>query len=314
MIYHNSLLRVILVLVLYCGALNLSFGYVAHDSSIAYEKDDIVVSDGVSYVSVQTVPIGVAISSTTYWIPLLSTIPTAPTSSPPTTQPNDSDLTDYETPADNNDTDEDGIADNVEEELGSNPEVSDAAVFNYGKSIGIEEGKNLVLGDLSTYSLVTESEHEQLLAELNASAQLAIEEARVQGIEEGKNEVLENPAAFSLVTQSENLSSISLGVAQGVQSVLANPSAYNLLPISEHESALESLQLSVDCNATPYTDGWFFMPGRGWLWTTKAAYPWLYDTSSNNWLHFKEGGDTPTFYEYASQRWVDWTEFLNSGE
>ena len=41
--------------------------YGAHDSTVAYEKNTIVESGGDSYISKQSVPIGTAISNTTYW-------------------------------------------------------------------------------------------------------------------------------------------------------------------------------------------------------------------------------------------------------
>lgn len=65
-----------------------------------------------------------------------------------------------------------------------------------------------------------------------------------------------------------------------------------------------------DTNTTPYTDGWFFIPDHGWLWTIKQAYPWFYDANSSDWLYFKQGGSQPRFYEYASKKWVEWPDFV----
>ena len=55
---------------------------------------------------------------------------------------------------------------------------------------------------------------------------------------------------------------------------------------------------------TPYTEGWFYLPGRGWLFTNKNAYPYLYDDSSSSWLYFQSGGDLPRFYHYGTQAWM----------
>lgn len=41
--------------------------YGAHDSTVAYEKNTIVESGGDSFISKQSVPIGTAITNTTYW-------------------------------------------------------------------------------------------------------------------------------------------------------------------------------------------------------------------------------------------------------
>lgn len=41
--------------------------YGPHDSSVAYEKNTIVENEGDGYISKQAVPVGTAISNTTYW-------------------------------------------------------------------------------------------------------------------------------------------------------------------------------------------------------------------------------------------------------
>lgn len=55
---------------------------------------------------------------------------------------------------------------------------------------------------------------------------------------------------------------------------------------------------------TPYTEGWFYLPGRGWLFTNKSSYPYLYDNTSNGWLYFQSGGEKPRFYNYGTKAWI----------
>jgi outer membrane protein assembly factor BamB len=55
---------------------------------------------------------------------------------------------------------------------------------------------------------------------------------------------------------------------------------------------------------TPYTDGWFYNPLRGWMWTKKDVFPYFFDTSGNNWMYFKSGSDTPLFWDFDTETWV----------
>jgi hypothetical protein len=55
------------------------------------------------------------------------------------------------------DTDDDGIFDSKEVEIGSDPKTSDAVVFNFGKAT--------VTNDPTSYSLVTKSFHDQAILE-----------------------------------------------------------------------------------------------------------------------------------------------------
>jgi hypothetical protein len=79
------------------------FAFQAHDQNLGYTHPAIVVKDGVSYISAQTVPAGTPITSSSYWTPLLSTAPTDEPGDPPTTEPDtsDSDLGNLTPPEDN---------------------------------------------------------------------------------------------------------------------------------------------------------------------------------------------------------------------
>jgi len=83
-------------------ALPSLFAFQAHDQNLAYTHPAIVVSSSVSYISVQDVPAGTTITSTTYWTPLLGTAPSTDPGTPPTTEPStsDSDLGNLTPPVD----------------------------------------------------------------------------------------------------------------------------------------------------------------------------------------------------------------------
>ena len=72
-------------------ALPSLFAFQAHNQNLAYTHPAIVVSSSVSYISVQHVPAGTTITSTTYWTPLLGTAPSIDPGTPPTTEPSSSD-------------------------------------------------------------------------------------------------------------------------------------------------------------------------------------------------------------------------------
>ena len=57
-------------------------------------------------------------------------------------------------------------------------------------------------------------------------------------------------------------------------------------------------------NATPYTDGWFYFPNHGWLYTRTSIYPYFYDHSTKGWMYFQSGNENPRFYHYESQKWM----------
>ena len=67
------------------------FAFQAHDQNLAYTHPAIVVSSSVSYISVQDVPAGTTITSTSFWTPLLDTAPTFEVGDPPPTEPDTND-------------------------------------------------------------------------------------------------------------------------------------------------------------------------------------------------------------------------------
>lgn len=61
---------------------------------------------------------------------------------------------------------------------------------------------------------------------------------------------------------------------------------------------------SISSPSTHYTEGWFYNPSRGWMWTNRDAYPYFYDTTDKDWMYFKSGNDKPKFYRYKTKTWL----------
>ena len=61
--------------------------------------------------------------------------------------------------------------------------------------------------------------------------------------------------------------------------------------------------------ATPHTNGWYYQPTWGWMWTSESIFPYVYrsDTEGKTagWMYFKEGSGSPIyFYSYEDQKWT----------
>ena len=192
----------------------------------------------------------------------------------------------YSTDPSKKDTDNDSIMDAREIEIGSDPNISNLAVFNLGKST--------VTNDPTSYSLVSKSAYDQALLDANESAEQAVANARVsakaEGVEEGK-----------LIGLNEGN---VIGRSEGEQSVTSNPSAYNLVTKSAYDQMVDDMIKAQSANATHYTEGWFYLPNRGWMWTNFSAYPYFYDAEDKDWMYFQSGEEKPRFYRYKTKSWL----------
>lgn len=77
------------------------YAFQQHDSSLSYTHPAIVVSGGVSYISVKNVDVYIPITDTEYWTPLLSTAPSSDPGDPPASEPSDSNFSNLTPPEDN---------------------------------------------------------------------------------------------------------------------------------------------------------------------------------------------------------------------
>jgi hypothetical protein len=89
----------------------------------------------------------------------------------------------------------------------------------------------------------------------------------------------------------------SEGQATGIAAVKADPTDYGLAPIEELTAS----------GATPHTNGWYYQPEWGWLWTNAKTFPYVYRASTggkqSGWLYFREGSAPPYFHDYATGTW-----------
>jgi hypothetical protein len=245
------------------------------------------------------------------------------------------------TKADDNDTDNDGLLDNEEIQIGTDPKSSDATLFNFfsaksstdqstARTTALAEGRtagiNAVKAKPGDYGLRTE-------LDLNASVDSAVTTTRTAALAEGRTVGIEavkaNPSQHGLYTQADLNASVassktagiaegrtegveegkelgrSEGQATGIAAVKADPTAHSLVTKDAYDQMVEQLINSSDSGSTtPYTDGWHYYPSRGWMWTNRTSYPYFYDSSTKAWMYFKSGEDKPRFYNYGTKTWV----------
>jgi hypothetical protein len=148
-----------------------------------------------------------------------------------------------------------------------------------------------------------------------------------------------NPSRFNFLTDAERNASYDQGYSEGNASgilwVQNNLSAYDLATADELAAAVDAAKAEalaevqadlateglssltyldqVTGQSIPNTDGWYFQPGLGWLWTNRETFPFIYrqetDTSSARWLYFSqlpEQTDKP-LYDYESKTWISFS-------
>ena len=197
------------------------------------------------------------------------------------------------------------------------------------------ESETFVTSNPSAYNLVTKSSYDQALLDANATAEQAIADAKVSAKAEGQsagiNLVKTNPSTYGLYSSADLNASIesalseanpataeaianakvegieegkTMGITEGESSVISNPSAYNLVTQSAYDEMMNELMSASDADTTPYSEGWFYLPNRGWLWTTRTTYPYFFDNTSKAWMYFQSGNEKPKFYHYGTKEWM----------
>lgn len=125
-----------------------------------------------------------------------------------------------------------------------------------------------------------------------------------------------DPDAYGIMQWSEILNQVALsksegfdegkieGKQEGVTSVTSNPTAYDLVTKSAYEQMVDEMIKAQSTSTTHYTEGWFFLPNRGWMWTNLSAYPYFYDSTDSEWMYFQSGSKSPRFYHYGKKTWI----------
>jgi hypothetical protein len=100
-----------------------------------------------------------------------------------------------------------------------------------------------------------------------------------------------------------NSSSYKEGFSDGVISVQNDPNSYELISKQDYDNKMSQFP-SLTLDASPYTLDWYYQPNRGWMWTKKSCFPYIFDQNSSNWLFFEDANENPRFYEYESKSWI----------
>ena len=191
------------------------------------------------------------------------------------------------------------------------------AKFSEGNASGIA----YVQANPSTYNLFNQAELDAKFSEGNAS---------------GIAYVQANPTQFNFLTDTERGISYNSGFADGnasgISRVQNNPLAYNLVTAEELASAVAAAKAEalaevqadlatqglssltfleqVTGQSIPHTDGWFYQPGQGWLWTNRDTFPFIFrqgdGQTSAGWLYFSQLSEQKEkpLYDYELKNWV----------
>jgi hypothetical protein len=195
-------------------------------------------------------------------------------------------LVTYGSAIDNNDTDGDGITDGDEVELGFSPTVSNSLLF--------DKILNALKKNPSTFEIYDSTE-------LENAKKLAV------------NNVISNPSIYNLVTETfhkQVVDDLNLKKAEELKSletatisnIISNPSVYNFVKGSTYDK-LEEILTTQNSKYPFFLDGWFYLPGRGWIYTNDDAFPFIYSESDNNWFYIISTNDGVLFYNYSSKQW-----------
>ena len=124
-----------------------------------------------------------------------------------------------------------------------------------------------------------------------------------------------NPQLYNFLTDAEKNASYDLGYSAG----LAEAEAAGLGE-AQAKLALENLssvtyldQVRSLQNSKPHTDGWYFQPGLGWIWTNRDTFPFLYRQASDGvtegWLYFSQLPEQikKPYYDYNAEKWMSVT-------
>jgi alpha-tubulin suppressor-like RCC1 family protein len=166
-----------------------------------------------------------------------------------------------------------------------------ASGYASGLSDGNASGIAYVQANPSKYNFLTD-------AERNATYDLGL----TDGNESGKLWVQNNLSTYSLHTAKELEDAVATAKAEALAEVQADLATQGL-------SSLTFLE-EVTGQSIPHTDGWYYHPGQGWLWTNRETFPYIYrqgdDQNSGGWLYFSQLPDQKDkpLWDYELKDWI----------
>ena len=199
--------------------------------------------------------------------------------------------------------------------------------INSATTAGETSGINMVTASPSNYSLFAQSD---------------IDAATAAGQTTGINSVTSSPSNYGLFVQSDLDAKFAEGNASGIAYVQANPEKFNFLTDAEKNASydlgyaaglaeaeasglaeaqaklavenLSSLTYLDEIRALPqtkpYTEGWYFQPGLGWLWTNNSTFPFIFrqaaEGGEGSWLYFSQLPEQSLkpYYDYDAEEWI----------
>ena len=143
-------------------------------------------------------------------------------------------------------------------------------------------------------------------SDLNAS----YSQGFTDGNDSGVAYVQANPEKFNFLTDAEKNASYDLGYTAGrAEAEAAGLGEAQAKLALENLSSVTYLDLVRDVKK-PHTDGWYFQPGLGWIWTNRDTFPFLYrqaeDGVTEGWLYFSQLPEQikKPYYDYNAEKWI----------
>jgi hypothetical protein len=169
---------------------------------------------------------------------------------------------------------------------------------------GNQSGQSTALTNPNNYDLFTQADKPLISVDTNHSKYLTgYADANATVV----SAVAQNPNTVGLYTEENRTSSTARSSATALARIQANLAMDGL-------SLVSYLENSRDTNATQ-TSEWYYQPELGWVWTSRAAYPYLYKagvTNENNqtitegWIFHNENGPANYyFYDFGLPGWND---------
>jgi hypothetical protein len=161
-----------------------------------------------------------------------------------------------------------------------------------GKNAGRDDAR---YNNPRSHDLYRDSDRQFLNADTASdSYQLGFSEGNFTRTEE----IRQNPNAYGLYTILDREQAIAEGIALASAKVQAEL-AQEGLSLKFYEDA------AMDASAI-HTNGWFYQPDFGWMWSDRSAYPYVFLNEGSNWFyHNKESQEGYFYYNFTSQSWID---------